>query len=733
MGKNFLAIDSNFNNFSTRQSAVINAAILENNEITLSKIYSFCQKSDDVLFVTGFTGTGKKQIVNHLLHYLDSSVYTLHIDVSESTTLDDILLNLWAQFVSVASNTDITYKTFMSNSFQERIMSCFLSSTKNILIVLYNLEKVSDDNLVDILNFLWSIVSDEKIKLIITAKTFDTACVPKDIQYSKVIMKALNRLIFEKYLQSRGIKSTSRMFDELYKITRGYFLYTEISANILLKKSLSINDYLVAYTNSGMSFDNFLAKAYVSMLPTDCKNVLALLTLTRHPVNNLLLDYIEYYDKQALDVLVEFGIVNFVDETYILNAYFEETILSELTDDELCSIHSLLIKFYNSQLSLKPSERFMLLSRNTMRKEIDYHKSFIYPSKDVCDISENVDIDSFSCAELKIEAENLISLYRYSEALKYYLKMLTFEDCDEYFIYEKLVFLYEKLNNFKNTLNYLSLLEKHYSTENCFDDLYRIRLKIAQSYYQYYHTDKAITLLVNLIEECTNLVVTVQAYTILANLYISKSLKDKAYELYNKAIILAETVGYNVELPELYFKFALLADERQELNIAEEYYKKCIVVSGDSCKYKSLSYSNLGDFYLDSDNKDKAVDCFKQAFKLDESSSNDYGQYYSALNIAKIIVKDFPEDAYSFLKKAKVAAIKALDIFAVANASLLLGDYFISCNNFVEGLKEYYSVLSLVKDKFSNENKAKIISRINDIKIKIGDDKFNEFTRNYEI
>ena len=141
----------------------------------------------------------------------------------------------------------------------------------------------------------------------------------------------------------------------------------------------------------------------------------------------------------------------------------------------------------------------------------------------------------------------------------------------------------------------------------------------------------------------------------------------------------------------------------------------------------------MGDFYLDSDNKDKAVDCFKQAFKLDESSSNDYGQYYSALNIAKIIVKDFPEDAYSFLKKAKVAAIKASDIFAVANASLLLGDYFISCNNFVEGLKEYYSVLSLVKDKFSNENKAKIISRINDIKIKIGDDKFNEFTRNYEI
>ena len=107
-------------------------------------------------------------------------------------------------------------------------------------------------------------------------------------------------------------------------------------------------------------------------------------------------------------------------------------------------------------------------------------------------------------------------------------------------------------------------------------------------------------------------------------------------------------------------------------------------------------------------------------------NSNDYGVYYSASNIAKILIKQDPNSAYQYLLKAHEAALKSKDIFAIANSGLHLGDYF-SNNNLLElALKEYFSVLDLVKDKFSNENKNKIRVRINDIKYKLGEEKFNE-------
>ena len=87
--------------------------------------------------------------------------------------------------------------------------------------------------------------------------------------------------IFEKYLAEQNIKATSRMLDELYKITRGYYLYTEITSLILNKKELSVNDYLVAYTNSGLSFDKFLAKAFISMQSNDALKILQMLAITR--------------------------------------------------------------------------------------------------------------------------------------------------------------------------------------------------------------------------------------------------------------------------------------------------------------------------------------------------------------------------------------------------------------------------------------------------------------------
>ena len=729
MARNFLSINSNYNDFASLESRDINKYILENQDSALSKVYGFCQRSDSLLLVTGFFGTGKTQIVKHLLNYLDKTVSSFKIECSNATTLDDLMLGLWAQFISQIENTEIAYHYRQINSFQDKIAACFAELKSNIVITLFDFDLIDKSNYNHIWDFICTITKDEKVKVIIVSKTFDTSIIPENIIYTKVILKALSRIIFEKYLQDKGIKATPRIFDELYKITRGYYFYTEITALILTKKQLSVSDFLVAYTNSGMSFDKFLAKAFISMLPDEVYNLLTILAFIRHPVNSQVLDYLEVYDQYAIDYLKQNKFIKISDNLYIINNYFSKSLLEEFEGDST-KYHKLLLKFYNSQLPLKPSERLILLSRTTMRLEIAYHLNIIHPQDTNIEGNKPIEeLTELSTPQLLEKADYLFNEYQYSKALKYYLKILEKNEINKIDIYKKLVSIYEKTGNPKYALHYLNLLIKYYNENHDINNINKIKLQIAQIYYQTYKTNDAINILNNIISESTDTSITINAYTLLGNIYISLASKNKAYELYNKAVMLANENNNIDNLSELYFKFAILADENDKTEIAINFYKRCIDVSDNTNKYKSLSYSNLADLCLDYGNKQKAIEYFKASYNLDLQNNNDYGIYYSASNIAKLIIKESQEEAYDFLQKAKYAAVKTNDIFAMANSGLHLGDFYSNNNLDEKALKEYFSVLSLVKDKFSEDNKKKILVRIDDIKHRIGENKFNEFCK----
>ena len=89
-------------------------------------------------------------------------------------------------------------------------------------------------------------------------------------------------------------------------------------------------------------------------------------------------------------------------------------------------------------------------------------------------------------------------------------------------------------------------------------------------------------------------------------------------------------------------------------------------------------------------------------------------------------VTSSPEESFNYLHLAKAAAVKSNDIYAMANSGLHLGDYYANINQYENALNEYFAVFNLVKDKFSEDNKKRILTRINDIKLKIGESRFNE-------
>ena len=67
MGNTFLTATANFEDFFKISSREISPYVLKNNESSLKKIFAFFQCDNNILLINGFTGTGKKQIAEHIL------------------------------------------------------------------------------------------------------------------------------------------------------------------------------------------------------------------------------------------------------------------------------------------------------------------------------------------------------------------------------------------------------------------------------------------------------------------------------------------------------------------------------------------------------------------------------------------------------------------------------------------------------------------------------------------
>jgi len=723
----FFAQGITYNDFVSLDYPKSNNYVLESNLNCLNKIFSFLQSDESLLLVTGFTGTGKSDILNHVLNFIDRKIYSFRIYCNPAMTIDDVLLQLWSQFVLVASNDELSSKQVQTNSFQEKLMTCLANSFSDIVISFYDFDLITEENRADILSFITTF-KGEKFKILISSKTFDTTLLPENIMYTKVIIKALSRVVFEKYLTTNGIKASQQMYNELYKHTRGYFFNTLISTKILQIKNLGVNDYLIAYANSCMSFDKFLAKAYISMLPQECFKVLNTMAICNHPINSQTLDYFDIYDDRALSELKDRNIVAFKDDYYILNSFFREEIYSLISDEEKDSIKNKLAEFYSAQLPLKPSERIILLSRISLRNESEYFKNIVSIQPE--EVNDVVTVEEVS-VELTIEqlyekAFNAEKEYNYQEALTLYTQLLD-KTNDKLFIYPKLTDIYTKLGNNKFALHYADYLVNYYKNNNESKNRFIFELKQAQIYYQTYKITQAIDILNGIVTSSQDVSILIDAYTHLANIYIGLSDRFKAKENYTKAIQLIQDCECG-DFTELYFKYAIILDQDEEREEAFKYYQKCT----ESGKYVSSAFSNMGDYLLDIDKYNEAIECFRSAYSVDEKNANYYGMYYELSNLAKAYKKIGNEDEFcNSLVGAKKYAQESKDIFAIANSGLHLGDYYAKLKLYKQALEEYFIVLGFVKDKFKQENLQKIETRINNIKQIIGDGEFESISNIY--
>lgn len=748
---NFLSATANFEDFINMSSAEINGHVQKNNESILKKAFNFFQGDSKILVISGFAGVGKKQIAEHSLSYLEKNTIILRYYCTASTKTDDIQLSFYKTLRQKTSIKD-TAELEAIDSISDKI-EYFLTKTEfRFVPVFYNFDSIKDENKPDILNYVMALSKKDNIKTVICAKTFDTDLIPAEIKYVKIMVKALSKEFFEKYIREFGIKVTPAMLDQLYRLTRGYFFSACICSKIMINQELSINDFIVLYTNSGEKFDLFLSKFYYKLIVGTTKSAFNLFVKLHHGLNLKVLQTIGSYPENILKMLCDNFYINKKGDLYYPSEFLKDQ-LESVIGDEIS--HKRLASYYEKQLNLSPDERDLNISRASLQDEIAFYKGIeITPPKTEAKPQESEQKEEETKAEEKeekpqinydeISTQDLFNMasegfvkYEYLQTVELLTVILSRKDTIQgtellYSTYKLLAETFKKLAKWDYAIFYYELLERHYQNVSDFDNMYLIQYEKAVVYYSSYRIVEAIKLLKTLISISNNNSIISGANVLLGNIALSTSNKAVALQHYESGIKHADDTTPKSVRMELFFKYAVLSDENGDINNAVEFYQKCIEINDTTSKYKALAYSNLADLFNENNLYKEAKECYQNAYEADKINGNEYGMYYSLSKIIPLTDKKEKDLLVKMSLEAKEHALKTDDYNALLLSIITLGDVYYDYPEPEKALTEYLSLYREGVEVIEEPNFSMIKSRIEDIRARIGKEKFEELVPDYE-
>lgn len=355
--------------------------LIENNEKQIGQICDFLAGDKRLLQVCGFKGSGKSQIVNFTSGFMNPETLLVHYTCLETTILDDMLLSFFETFRNYTLLGKITPPKIKVENFTQKINSYFNTISQPVLIVLDSFDAIVKENKTEVLNFVKHLVKFPNVKVVLISKTF-SADDFSDVDYDRVTLLAFSQKIFEKFLRDNGIKQIGVLSNELYKLSKGYYNYLQIAVNIINLRQYSLVNFLELYSKSYMAFPEFIIREALSLVDPVSAHLFRLLTVMRIPIHVNLLKSLHLYDESRVMFFVQNSVLSVDGECLYLKDTFREVLENQIPENVMIKLHSACIDLYNTQLPLKPLERDLMLSRQTMRNEIEYHSMFI-PKKPV--------------------------------------------------------------------------------------------------------------------------------------------------------------------------------------------------------------------------------------------------------------------------------------------------------------------------------------------------------------
>ncbi len=722
----------------------INPFLLKNNYSEIIKAVDFIASEEKFLYLHGFLGTGKRQFLNYVCEFLNNDVIKLEYYCKESTVCDDILLAfseiIDSQSISKAVNLNAKITT-LAVKFKQQISSI----KKPFLIILYSYDDVQPENVELIKETFNDILKEENVKLIISTR----ALYPDLDEDRKIFLKAFTKEIFKEFLESNNVVATDKTIDDFYKYTRGYYYYVALSVKIMQAMKIDLADFLYKFNQSGMNFDSYLGMTYVNLVPTTIRNFFWFLRTVRHGLSLNALAVYEIYDEFSIQYLKSNLMIFQADETLYVQDYFLQKIDISIPKKTQIKLHKYIIGIYEGLLRAQIKERSVIISRQALRAEIEYHNKCINEiergDEPVNEEKESVkasdekklpEQDSSEPILKQIEkAQALANDKKYTDAIEQFNNILNIENIDLPSLVEvrlNLAKLYKTIAEYKKAAHYYELVETYYKQHKELINLNYLYYDMTDLFFKMYKSDRAIETIKKVIYSVdTPQSLMVSACTLLGNIYSEMNNSSEAYTYYKKALdSLDENVSKEV-LAELYFKFALTNDDKEDYEQAMEYYNKCIAVNVVN-PYKALSYSNLASCYYEKESFDEAKSCYKKAYDIEKENNNYEGVYYNAYQLAKIYMQEGSAKALELLIEAKRSAEFINEDFYILESTIALGDYYYNNQEtYKEALVEYFKALKMSGRVLDEAESSKIKLRIKDMELRMDSEVYKEIENKY--
>lgn len=752
MEKRFLDNNIDIEHIILPDSDKINPFLKKNHYSEIIKGLEFLKSDGVFLYVHGFLGTGKRQFINYITDFLDKDVIKLEYYCKASTVCDDILLSFIDKIENQTQTKNINLNakiTTLSVKFQQ-----YLNSVKRpIIIILHSMDDILQDNVKLVRDFINQSAQSSNIKVIISTRAL-IQNVAGDLEVnSKIFLKAFSKEIFKDFLKFNNVECSETTLEDFYKYTRGYYYYTALVIKIIQAMKLSLNDFLRKYVLSEMSFDSYIGATYLNLVPTTIRNFFWFLRTVRHGLSLNALAVFELYDEFSVDYLQTNLMIFQAEDVIYVQDYFLQNIDISIPAKTEIKLHKYIISIYEKELKEPLQTREITISRQALRAEIEYHNTCINNiNNGNQETNEQVQIETLPETTISGETKEkssdtninnkILKAEKYAEennptsAIEAYLDIINNDTPDSYTLVNirlALARLYKNIEDYTKAEHYYELAEIYYREHNEVINLNYLYYELTDLYFRNYKNDRAIETIKKVIYSVdTPQSLLVSASTLLGNIFYDTQNSEEAQKYYKKALESLDENTPDELLAELYFKNGLVNDEQGNNNIAFEYYTKCISVGGNN-QFKALAYSNLGSCYFDNDNFSDAKDCFEKAYSIEKTNNNYDGIYYTSLYLAKIYQKEGSKQALDYLLEAKQSAEFINENFYIVEATIALGDYYYDNKDLNDkALIEYFKAKKIAKNIAESVDIDKIDKRINDMKLRMNRNIFDEIEKKYE-
>lgn len=348
--------------------------LLNHNSQAFLKLFEFFKSDDKVFILKGFSGSGKSRITDFLIkNFLSENVLTFKFLWQTGTNLDDILLSIYKDFTVFAAKKKIILPKTDTIIFSDKINSYIKHCGREMLFVFDYLEmsfisQKKQDELCDFFNYL---LKFPNIKILIISRALN----PKDVKInhsvSSYALRPFEAEEVKQFLYINDVAFADKSLIRLVEDSGGHYIF--LSMFLLLSEILDIKpqELFEEYENKGMSFSDFLLQKNLALLSDKFLTLFYLLSVIRVGVSERFIISRNIASKDDLEYLLKRKIITYEFGQYYLKDFFKSKYLQTIPVDVKKKIYSELIKFYESLLPKKPFERDLMISRITMRKEIE--------------------------------------------------------------------------------------------------------------------------------------------------------------------------------------------------------------------------------------------------------------------------------------------------------------------------------------------------------------------------